>query len=179
MSPFNFQKIKDWVAGKDDGPDPKNYKNDKPEKVEPDLPIGKKGTLLGDSWEIMGFLQKCDSTDTYFWDEYLLTSHTKGYRWLVQNQGHWNFYEMVKDGPKNLSDKFEWRGRTFEVYVRDTAKVTHVEGKFYWDVKVGDTAVAEDYVSPPYILSMERDDSETIWSFGEHVEPKKVKEAFL
>ena len=113
---------------------------DQDDDIKPELPVGSKGTLLGDKWEVKGFLRKCDSTGDYFWSEYLLTNPTKGYRWLVQNQGHWTFYEMIKGKPDNPNGRAPvWDGHSFSLYLRDTAKVVQVQGDFYWKVKVGET----------------------------------------
>jgi len=63
------------------------------------LPLGQKGTLFGNTYEVVGFMQRCDETGYYRWHEYLLFNPFQGYRWLVMYQGHWNFYTMVKDRP--------------------------------------------------------------------------------
>src|SRR5207244_4180009 len=95
------------------------------ETVDPYLTLGAKGEIFGDKWQVIGFMQRCDETGMYFWHEYLLFSPYKGFRWLFCYEGHWTFYEMVKDGPKSSeSNRIYWNGRNYRIYLRGSAKVT-------------------------------------------------------
>src|SRR4051812_40401476 len=50
---------------------------------EPLIPLGLRGKLKGDKWEVIGFLRRSDGSGKYQWDEYLLFNPLKGFRWLV------------------------------------------------------------------------------------------------
>ncbi|MGH9672301.1 MAG: hypothetical protein ACRD44_03910, partial [Bryobacteraceae bacterium] len=58
------------------------------------------------------------------------------------------------------------------------AETTFVMGEFPWQVRVGDTAMCEDYVAPPQILSAEVVPGETAWSSGEYITGGHVWQAF-
>jgi len=58
------------------------------------------------------------------------------------------------------------------------AVVDHVVGEFYWAVARGDTTESNDYVSPPFMLSSEKDESEINWSHGTYKAPREIWEAF-
>ncbi len=51
-------------------------------------------------------------------------------------------------------------------------------GEFPWAVRVGEKVAADDYVSPPYVLSSERDEKEINWSQGVYVPGEEVWKAF-
>jgi hypothetical protein len=53
-----------------------------------------------------------------------------------------------------------------------------VLGEFPWRVRVGERTVVADYVAPPAILSREESGQEVTWSVGEHLDGRRVWEAF-
>lgn len=147
-------------------------------KVEPWIPLGTKGTLFGTKFQVVGFMVRTDASGTYPWQEYLLFNPYEGYRWLVQANGHWNFVTMLKEPLLAEDSKVSYEGKSYRVYLRGQADVRYVLGEFYWRVKVGERVACEDYICPPYILSLERSKGEQIWSHGQYLEPSEVKNAF-
>lgn len=152
-------------------------------KVEPLIPIGQRGKLHGVLWEVIGFMQRCDGTRTYTWSEYLLYNPGRGFRWLTEFDGHWNYVAVTKEKPK-VDDS--WSSRTFAHYMgkdyylfhKGTAKVIYVMGEFYWKVSVGEKVSVEDYVAPPEILSCEKSKDEVTWAVGQYLPSDEVKAAF-
>ena len=72
------------------------------QKFTPQIPLGTRGTLKGEKWEVVGYQVRrasIDGTD-YFWDEYVLFNPYKGFRYLTQYDGHWNDVQVVKTVPK-------------------------------------------------------------------------------
>ena len=51
-------------------------------------------------------------------------------------------------------------------------------GEFPWQVRVGETIAAKDYIAPPRILSSESTTAETVWSSGEYVSGAEIWQAF-
>ena len=75
-------------------------KAQKKRKVTPYIPIGTRGKLYGTTWEVIGFMQRCDNSEVYYWKEYLLYNPTKRFRWLMEFDGHWNFIKNVTQKPQ-------------------------------------------------------------------------------
>lgn len=68
----------------------------------PTLPIGTMGTLRGEKLQVVGQQRRAVrySGVIYSWDEYLLWNPYKGYRWLVESNGHWTLLKTVEGKPK-------------------------------------------------------------------------------
>lgn len=156
--------------------------------IEPLIPLGARGKLDETIWEVIGYMIRTDGTGIYSWDEYLLFNPYKGFRWLMNYQGHWTFIRPVKEAleikstliqkDSGSNEYVEFDGERFRLFLTGFAKVKYVLGEFYWQVKIGDEVVVKDFIDPPRILSMERDSSETIWSLGEYMQPDDVALAF-
>jgi len=149
--------------------------------VKPLLPLGSKAELAGTTWTLIGFMERSATVEgiRYPWHEYLLYEPRKGFRWLVEARGHWSFVEPAHTGDvESGMDRALFRGQSFKHFQGSTAKVDHVLGEFYWAVARGDTSEAQDYTSPPHMLSMDRSESEVSWSYGTYLEPGEVWKAF-
>lgn len=147
-------------------------------EVKPLIPLGARGKLHGATWEVIGFMQRRSSTNVT-WQEYLLFNPYKGFRWLTECLGHWNYVLALHELPKNrFGDKVTYLDQTYTFYDTYHAAVLYVIGEFYWRVKANDTCVIKDYVSQPHILSLETVESEQVWSLAEYIEPETVQAAF-
>ena len=144
------------------------------------LEIGMRGKLEGIVWEVIGYTLKSDKTGIYFWDEYLLFNPYHGFRFLVQMDGHWSFVKMIKKEITKLGFNCEvWLGSNrFRPFLQDQPIVQYVKGEFYWRVKKGDKSRTEDYICPPYMLSFEYNDGDTVVSMCEYIEPEDIAAAF-
>ncbi len=144
------------------------------------IPIGARGALSNITWEVIGYLEKKDKTGFYFWDEYLLFNPYHGFRFIVQMDGHWNFVSPVKKyvGRPHGRNVLYYNNERYRRFLSDRPAVANVQGEFYWQVKKGDKADTEDYIKPPYMLSVETSDGETTASMCEYLEPSVIKDAF-
>lgn len=146
-------------------------------KEGPVIPLGARGILFDTLWEVIGYLERSD--DGYPWGEYLLYHPLKGFRWLVEADGKWSFVKPVKHIPTEFRiNEYKLGNKVFKLFHSGSAKVEFVKGEFYWQVRVGDTVDTEDYVAPPQMLSLEKNGNEQVWSLGQYVESKMIREAF-
>src|ERR1700733_15315377 len=69
-------------------------------QVKPTIPLGTRGHFQeksGDTqYDVIGFqVRQVDTgNDSYSWDEYLLFNPYKGFRYLTEYNGHWNFVHV-------------------------------------------------------------------------------------
>ena len=149
-------------------------------KAVPKIPIGSKGALRGEAVEIIAFLIRSVTAEgkNYPWSEYLLKTARGSYLWLVESEYHWNQAETVSLADVKAAGIRGFRGRDFRHFQGGDARVDHVQGEVYWEVAVGDTVKADDYVDPPYMLTLESDAKERIASLSTYTEPEEVQAAF-
>jgi ribosomal protein S27E len=150
-------------------------------KARPAIPIGSVGVLRGARLEVLAFLvRSVRAGGLWRWREYLLRDSKGGYRWLVENDGHWNLTEPVNpaDVVGESRDAVTCRGVFFRFFQRGNARVDHVQGEVYWEVEVGETVRTRDYVSPPLMLSFEGNEKERVVSLARYVPAREVAEAF-
>ena len=153
-------------------------------KVKPLIPLGSKGTLTGTEWTLIGFMQRSVKVEgiRYAWQEYLLYEPRGGFRWLVENGGHWSFVESANAADvkarSNVRLGVQHKGKLFKHFQSSSAQVDHVLGEFYWAVAQGDKSAMHDYIAPPLILSKEKTTEELTWSLGTYTEPEEIWKGF-
>lgn len=152
-------------------------------KRTPAIPLGSHGELGGEMVTVLGYLRRGVWADGRFypWSEYLLRTDGGGYRWLVESSGHWIYSTPV------APTRFQYRGSSMtlgsdkaKAFSAGQAVVDTVLGEFYWQVKVGESVDAKDFVHPKSgrMISMESSPTELSSSLGHHVEPEMVEAAF-
>jgi hypothetical protein len=153
-------------------------------RVEPKIPLGSRGTLSGVPYQVIGFQTRSVTVDedVFSWDEYLLFNPYKGFRYLSEYQGHWNFIRPVSALPVTLSTMgkptVQLLGRTYTAFDAVTAQTSFVLGEFPWQVRMGDSVQVNDYIAPPYMLSAETTEDEITWSLGEYITGAQLWQAF-
>lgn len=156
-------------------------------KQSPLIPLGQRGKIKGVLWEVVGYVERTDSASLYAWREYLLFNPMRGFRWLTEADGHWNYVIMTKEKPvldsgEGVTDYgrriARYMGKKYYLFNRGTAIASYVIGEFYWQLTAGEKNHTEDYVCPPEILSSETNQNEIVWSIGEYIEAATVKSAF-
>ena len=153
-------------------------------KYQPLLPLGSRGKLGGDPWEVIGFMRRAITVEgvDYEWSEYLLFNPYKGFRWLSEYNGHWNFLKNTNQAPKRKEGgkrpEVKYLDQTFLHFQTAEARVVYVLGEFYWKVQAGEKCEVTDYIAPPLILSREKTEQEIAWSIGEYQDPETIRVAF-
>ena len=152
--------------------------------VAPSLPLGTRGTWGGAPWELIGFQVvtiTVEGTD-YSWSEYVAFNPYRGFLYLSEYQGHWNVIEKLRRRPRvdleGGRPVAKLDGRAFKHFQTATARTTLALGEFPWELRVGDSVAARDFVAPPFILSAEASDGETTWSMGTYTPPEVIAKAF-
>ena len=158
--------------------------------LEPQIPLGSSGTLqLGtpkpEAWQVVGYQERCDlpepgdDDEQTFWREYLLYNREHGFAFLVDAEDGWSWVRPITGTPRtDRGDRVSWRGSAYQKRYSYRAKVTWVQGEFYWRVQRDETARVTDYDAGSKRLSMEQTDTETVWSAGEALDASAVAAAF-
>jgi hypothetical protein len=145
-------------------------------KITPRIPLGARGTIRGEPWQVIGFLRRYIRVENekYSWSEYLLFNPFLGFRWLTEYQGHWNYVRQCLERPRERT----YQGKSFKHFQTAQAMVEYVIGEFYWRVQTEDTCKVSDYVAPPLMLSEETSGNEVTWSVSEYMEAEEIEKAF-
>jgi uncharacterized protein DUF4178 len=148
----------------------------------PLIPLGAKGTLRDAEWVCIGFMVRSCSVEgiRYPWEEYLLFNRQRGFIWLMQSNGHWTILEPLAAGDVAVAPGVAAHldSRRYRAFQSVTAETETVLGEFYWEVRAGETAEAEEYVAPPFSVNVDRTDNEVTYTLGEYVAPEVIKDAF-
>ena len=158
----------------------------------PQIPLGRSGTLAfgapPQSWQVVGYLERCDlpapgdDDEQSFWREYLLYHRTEGFVFLVDTDEGWSWVRPITGVPVLRGDRADWGGATYQKRWDYVAKVTHVQGEFYWRVQRDERAQVRDYegTGKAYQKRMSREQvgNELTWSAGETIDADKVATAF-
>jgi uncharacterized protein DUF4178 len=153
------------------------------DEVRPLIPLGTRGKIRGTDYEVIGFQRRTIQVDglPYSWHEYVLFNPYKGFRYLTEYNGHWNDVSILKALPEVHrfgTPTVSYLGETYKHFQTAQAGTSFVLGEFPWQVRVGESAVVTDYVSPPRVLSSEQTGNEVTWSMGEYIGGKDLWKAF-
>ncbi len=163
--------------------------------AEPQLPLGSTGTLaLGGPplpWQVVGYQERCDvpataEDETSFWREYLLYNSIAGFSFLVDSEEGWSWVRPITGAPSlrqgQALSQATWQGVTYRQRYEYVAKVTWVQGEFYWRVQRDEQARVTDYQGTgnkaQARLSREQTAGEVTWSAGETMATATVADAF-
>jgi hypothetical protein len=153
-------------------------------REEPLIPLGSRGKLHGTLYQVIGFQVRVIVVEgvEYSWQEYLLFNPYKGFRYLTHYQGHWNDVITIRGLPEFAAKVGKkaavYLGTTYFHFQTSVARTSFVLGEFPWQVRVGETAEVNDYVSPPQMLSSEVSEGEVNWSLGTYLPGEQVWKIF-
>jgi len=153
-------------------------------RVQPKIPLGARGKIGDTLYELIGFQVREVVADgeVFSWDEYLLFNPYKGFRYLTEYHGHWNFVRVVSALPEGarsgMKVAMRFQGLNYLAFDSMNAKTSFVMGEFPWQVRVGDVAACVDFISPPYMLSSESTEGEITWSRAEYMTGARIWQSF-
>ncbi len=152
--------------------------------IQPAIPLGTRGKLHGDDYDVIGFQVRSTDSDGVpdSWAEYLVFNPAKGFRYLTEYNGHWNDVKTIPAIPERIQvgkkPGAKLMGRTYVLFDTELATTTYVLGEFPWRVHVGEKNGVKDFIAVPRILSCEITEHETVWSLGEYMTGAEVWQAF-
>jgi hypothetical protein len=154
------------------------------QEIQPKIPLGSRGKINGDDYEVIGFEVRTTDDDELpdSWDEYLIFNRHKGFRYLTEYRGHWNFVKTIPMVPekmrigKKLGAKLS--GQRYTQFDAGLATTTYVLGEFPWRVHVGEKVGFTDYIAVPRMLSNEINPAESVWSLGDYKAGAEIWQAF-
>jgi len=148
------------------------------------IPLGTRGKIGDTQYEVIGFQvrQVVTGDDSYSWDEYLLFNPYKGFRYLTEYNGHWNFVHVETALPVKTQARgkpaMQYGSQLYLAFDSMEASTVYVLGEFPWRIKRGDSVVCQDFVAPPFMLSSEATAGEITWSRAEYMTGPQIWQAF-
>jgi hypothetical protein len=142
------------------------------------LAIGQKGTLEGTEYVVTAIIVK-KVHSIYFWREYILTAKNGEKAFLSETDGHWILLKQTNEKPDvaNTPMHLDFDGREYNLYEYEDTKIAYAEGFFDYELPTGNQEMVE-YISPPYIISIEKDKNTQEAFYGYHIAAGTVKRAF-
>jgi hypothetical protein len=158
------------------------------EGAQPTLPLGSTATLTFGRegplpWTVVGMVERCDmpqdsDDETTYWREYLLYNQKAGFAFVVDAEDGWSYVRPITGAPQVRGDQAQWQGTTYRKRYGYTAKVTWVQGEFYWRVQRDERALVTDYDAGRKRLSREQTGNEVTWSAGEAIDAAVLAKPF-
>lgn len=145
---------------------------------EKTLPIGTKGKFENELYEVVGLIIK-RVHGSYYWREYTLMSKNGKVKYLSESDGHWILLQEV-NGFIDISKKnkfFTYKDLTYNLFEKTDSFIVSAIGFYEFDVPLKAVKV-EEYICPPFILSIEKINNKEYVYQGEHITPKEVKNIF-
>jgi Domain of unknown function (DUF4178) len=156
--------------------------------AEPTLPLASTATLtLGKEgplpWTVVGMVERCDvpqdsDDEITYWREYLLYNQKSGFAFIVDAEDGWSWVRPLTGAPQVQGSQARWQGVSYARRYAYTAKVTWVQGEFYWRVQRDERALVTDYATQRKRLSREQMGNEVTWSAGEAMDAAVLAKAF-
>ncbi len=150
----------------------------------PSIPLGARGKLDDTEWEVIGVMERSVWADgrKWPWIEYFLFNPFHGYRWLTEDGAtrQWSLIRRLPDLPELAATGYamEHDGDVYRHFQGGTAVVGRVMGEFTWEIQQGDEAKTNDFIDPPWILSVEDERNERTAAVGRWVSTEEVLAGF-
>ena len=154
-------------------------------KHNPSVPItlGMKGVFDNVTYEVIGWLrfEGSDDEDTWIWEEWLLESRIKGYRWLSWDaEAGFNFCSPlpIEGDLDRMSRHISVNGKKARVIESGLARIVAVAGELTWRATIGDSFWYFDAKDGSKRYSAEFSTDEVELYACQPLKPKEVTAAF-
>ncbi|NJM79013.1 MAG: DUF4178 domain-containing protein [Flavobacterium sp.] len=146
------------------------------ESYPPSIKIGSKGVLRGEEYTVVNFVYKKNNKKVY-WFEYQLISSTNKELFLTVEDGHWILEEKIDS--KYIKNKFGLFYKDIEYKKYETGKSQEFYRCGFFDYKFDNSLTFyEEYINPPFCISIENEDNEKQYFHGEHINSKVINKIF-
>jgi len=149
------------------------------------FPIGAKGEHDGKRYTVIGNVTKHNARNQYDkWEEIVLIDELGEISYLNCAFGHFTWLKQVYDvdyskliGPDEK--KAVHQGRKYTFFMRYKYKTKYCRGEFTYDPVDVSKQECTDFISPPYLISVEQDEkgNKDIF-FGKHFSRKQIAKIF-
>lgn len=153
----------------------KKYDYNQEEKL---LPIGLKGEFENEQYEVVGLIIK-RVHGSFYWREYTLMSKSGKVKYLSESDGHWILLHEVNDFI-DISKKnkvLTYKDLTYNLFEKTDSFVAKAVGFYEFDMPLKAVKV-EEYICPPFILSIEKINNKEYVYHGEYITSKAIKNIF-
>ncbi len=147
----------------------------------PALIIGARGEIEGYVYEVMGFVVKQEAKYHYAWREYLVFNPYRGYAFLSEYDGHWNFIWPIEENLSKHQNEGSilFENKSYDLYQRYQAQVIFAKGEFFFDVvDITATTVNAEYIAPPNMVALEKSEDSLLWCKGEYFTRNEIAKIF-
>jgi hypothetical protein len=142
------------------------------------LKIGSKGSIDGETFEIVGLIIK-KVHSIYYWREYTLFSKSGKVKYLSETDGHWILLEQIPES-YDVSRKYQklvHNEITYNLYEYTESYIASVYGFFEFDIPKKSVKMVE-FINPPFVISIEEIGTNDLTYFGTHISSKEIKKIF-
>ena len=147
------------------------------DRREPSIPLGSKGLLRGDEFQVIGFMARSDGEGSD-WEEYILFSKYGSFLWLTHADGIWYLGEVLNELPNERGAEVYHGSKLFRRQSQYTAGTTFVLGEFNWRVKIGDAVQVTEWASGNANLARETYQNEVTWTLSSIIPAAAIAKAF-
>ncbi|MBV8253704.1 MAG: DUF4178 domain-containing protein [Chitinophaga sp.] len=155
------------------------------------IQIGTEGTLHGEKYRIIGYIERLESGTVYYWSEYVmqrLRDNTTVF--LAEYGGHWNLMEPIPDKPftnvkvAQSTKTLLYQDKEFQAFSRYSAKYTYIVGEIPWELLYKKATKCVEFIRPPYMLAIEMAEQENHTHefdtfHGTYIYPAEIRKGFL
>lgn len=142
----------------------------------PELKIGSKGVFDNVEYFVVNCTHRLNSKNEK-WFEYKLTSPSNKTIFLIEDCGHWIIEKEIDSKDIKHKAGLFYKDVEYKKYEVGKSKEFYRCGFFSYKLDKNFSSY-EEYINPPFCISVENDDAKKIYYQGEHINQKQIKDIF-